>query len=62
MLVMAAPFHAITRETLGIAYRWTQPFVLDDSRYCATFGSPQFTPLDEALAATIAPVQNGAPA
>ncbi len=58
MLRMAAPFHRISRESLGIAYQWTEPFVLDSTKFEAAFGPFATTPLDDAIAATlqIAPI------
>lgn len=53
MLRLAAPFHRISRESLAIAYQWTEPFVVDSSRFEATFGPFALTPLDEAIAATL---------
>ncbi|MDJ0953602.1 MAG: NAD-dependent epimerase/dehydratase family protein [Acidimicrobiia bacterium] len=53
MLRLAAPFHKISKETLGIAYQWTDPFVVDDSRFRAAFGSFETTSLDAAIATTV---------
>jgi nucleoside-diphosphate-sugar epimerase len=54
MLRLAAPFHRISRESLPLAYQWTEPFLVDDSAFRARF--PQFasTPLPHAVAATVA--------
>jgi nucleoside-diphosphate-sugar epimerase len=54
MLRLAAPFHRISRETLGILHQWAQPFVVDDSAFRSTFGPFEVTPLDEAVRATVA--------
>ncbi len=54
MLRLAAPFHRMSREMLGIAYQWIRPFVVDDSAFQATFGPFDVTPLPEAVATTVA--------
>jgi nucleoside-diphosphate-sugar epimerase len=54
MLRLAAPFHRISKETLGILYQWTGPFVVDDRRFQETFGPFETTPLDRAVADTVA--------
>jgi nucleoside-diphosphate-sugar epimerase len=54
MLRVAAPFHRISRETLGILYQWSQPFVVDDAQFRHTFGPFAVTPLDAAVRATVA--------
>ena len=53
MLMMAAPFHAISRESLAIYYQWDQPFVADSSRFESTFGPFERTPLSQAVAVTL---------
>ena len=53
MLMMAAPFHAISRESLGIYYQWDQPFIADSGRFESTFGPFERTPLTEAVAETV---------
>lgn len=53
MLRLAAPFHKISKETLDIAYQWTEPFVVDDSRFRSTFGPVATTPMDEAVRNTV---------
>ncbi len=53
LLMMAAPFHAISRESLGIYYQWDQPFVADSSRFESTFGPFDRTPLTEAVTVTL---------
>jgi nucleoside-diphosphate-sugar epimerase len=53
MLRVASPFHRISKETLGILYQWTQPFVVDDSAFRETFGPFTLTPLDEAVRVTV---------
>jgi nucleoside-diphosphate-sugar epimerase len=54
MLRMAAPFHRISKETLGILYQWTDPFIVDDRKFHDTFGPFVTTPLDTAVADTVA--------
>ncbi|MEZ5114654.1 MAG: NAD-dependent epimerase/dehydratase family protein [Candidatus Nanopelagicales bacterium] len=58
MLRLAAPFHAISREMLAIGYQWTQPFVVDDSRFRAAFPQYQDTPLPEAVATSVSWYRN----
>lgn len=53
MLRLAAPFHRMSREMLGILYQFTDPFVVDDSRFRREFGPFDDTPLDEAIARTV---------
>lgn len=54
MLRVAAPFHRISRESLGILYQWTQPWIADDSAFQATFGPFAPTSLEVAVKATLA--------
>jgi nucleoside-diphosphate-sugar epimerase len=53
MLRLAAPFHRISRETLSIAYQWTQPFVVDDSDFRARFPDFTVTPMGRAVRETV---------
>lgn len=53
MLMMAAPFHKISRESLEMVYQYTQDFVVDDSKFQEAFGPFATTPLDEAILATV---------
>lgn len=53
MLRVAAPFHRISRESLGILYQWDSPFIADDDKFQRVFGPAAATPLDEAIAATV---------
>ena len=53
MLRLAAPFHRISKETLGILYQWSQPFVVDDAAFQDAFGPFAVTPLDEAARVTV---------
>jgi nucleoside-diphosphate-sugar epimerase len=50
MLYMAAPFHAMSRESLGVYYQWTEPFVADSSRFDSTFGPIDCTLFEAATA------------
>jgi nucleoside-diphosphate-sugar epimerase len=54
MLRIAAPVHRESRELLPIAYQWTRPYEVDDSAFQETFGPFSVTPLQEAIAATVA--------
>jgi nucleoside-diphosphate-sugar epimerase len=61
MLAVAAPFHRISRESLAIAYQWTEPFIVDDSAFRARFPEFAVTALDRAVADTVAHERAGAP-
>lgn len=52
-LRVGALFSKDAREMLELSYQWTGPFVADGSRFEATFGPLELTPLDEAVRATI---------
>lgn len=54
MLRLASPFHRISRESLPLAYQWTESFVVDDCAFRARFPDFVSTPLAEAVAATVA--------
>lgn len=54
MLKLAGLFVPMAREVGVVLYQWTEPFTSDWSAYEAAFGPFERTPLDEALAATIA--------
>ncbi len=54
MLRLAAPFHRISRESLGILYQWTRPYEVDASAYQVWLGPLEVTPLQDAVAATVA--------
>jgi nucleoside-diphosphate-sugar epimerase len=54
MLKVAGLFVPMAREVGVVMYQWTAPFVSDWSAFEAAFGPFGRTPLDEALAATIA--------
>jgi nucleoside-diphosphate-sugar epimerase len=54
MLWLAAPFHKISKEMLEILYQWTDPFVVDDSKFLEVFGPFERTPLDEAVRTAVA--------
>lgn len=53
MLRMAAPFHKISKESLAIAYQWTDPFVADAGKFHSILGPFEVTPLDDAVRATV---------
>jgi nucleoside-diphosphate-sugar epimerase len=53
MLYMAAPFHTMSREGLGVHYQWSEPFVADSSRFESTFGPFETTPLATAVGETL---------
>lgn len=53
VLRIASPFHKISKETLGIVYQWTSPFVVDDAKFQQAFGPFATTPLDEAVRDTV---------
>ncbi len=53
MLRMAAPFHRMSAETLGILYQWSQPFVVDDAAFRDAFGPFALTPMREAVETTV---------
>ncbi len=53
MLRFAAPFHAMSRESLEVMYQWTDEFVVDDSKFQRTFGPFDTTPLDQAVHTSI---------
>jgi nucleoside-diphosphate-sugar epimerase len=53
MLRLAAPFHKISKETLGIVYQWAEPFVADDAKFQRAFGPLEATPIDEAVRTTV---------
>jgi nucleoside-diphosphate-sugar epimerase len=53
MLRMASPFHKISKEALGVVYQWTEPFVVDDSKFLSTFGPFELTPIEEAVRTTV---------
>lgn len=53
MLRMAAPFHKISKEMLGIVYQWTDSFVADDSKFQRVFGPFDSTPRDESIRNTV---------
>ncbi len=53
MLRLAAPFHKISKETLGIAYQWAEAFVVDDAKFQRIFGPFEVTPLPSAVRTTV---------
>ena len=52
-LRLASPFHKISKETLGVLYQWTEPFVIDDARFHRAFGPFEVTPLPDAIRTTV---------
>jgi nucleoside-diphosphate-sugar epimerase len=52
-LRLAAPFHKISKETVGILYQWTDSFVADDAKFQRVFGPFEPTPLEEAVQTTL---------
>jgi nucleoside-diphosphate-sugar epimerase len=54
MLRIASPFHKISKETLGIVYQWSEPFVVDDGKFQRVFGPFEVTPLADAVRTTVA--------
>ncbi len=53
MLSLVGLFSPIVREMKELTYEFEEPYIVDDSRFRAAFGA-QTTPLDEAVAATVA--------
>jgi nucleoside-diphosphate-sugar epimerase len=53
MLRLAAPFHRISRESLPLAYQWTEPFLVDDSAFRDRFPDFRSTPMAQAVATTV---------
>ncbi len=54
MLRLAAPFHRISRESLPLAYQWTEPFLVDDAAFRTRFPDFASTPMDVAISTTVA--------
>lgn len=54
MLRIAAPFHRISRESLGVLYQWTEPWIADDAAFQSTFGPFAATPLGIAVQDSVA--------
>lgn len=50
MLMSAAPFHSISRESLGVLYQWDRPFVVDDSKFRSVFGDFDDTTVEDGVA------------
>jgi nucleoside-diphosphate-sugar epimerase len=53
VLRLAAPFHRISRESLGVLYQWTGPWIADDTVFQSAFGPFAPTPLDLAIKSTV---------
>ncbi|WP_333679452.1 NAD-dependent epimerase/dehydratase family protein [Dyella sp.] len=54
LTALAAPFTETLRELRKMRYLWKTPVRLDDAKLAALLGSRPYTPLDEALRATLA--------
>lgn len=54
LLSIAGLFDASIRAAADISHLWTHPILLDGSRYQARYGPPPITPLDTAMATTVA--------
>jgi nucleoside-diphosphate-sugar epimerase len=54
LLVLGAAFVTTFRELLEMRYLWRVPLGMDNSRLRAVIGTEPHTPLDEAVAATLA--------
>ena len=54
MLSLAGVFSPMIREIKETAYQWTDPWVVDTSKFQSTFGPVAETPLPEAIAETVA--------
>ncbi|WP_109126927.1 NAD-dependent epimerase/dehydratase family protein [Dyella sp. C11] len=55
---LASPFHETMRELCKMRYLWREPVQLDDARLAAFLGGHLYSPLDDAVHATL--VANGA--
>lgn len=53
-LTLAAPFVPLFRELKEMRYLWREPVRMDNARLVALIGAEPHTPLDEAVAATLA--------
>ena len=53
VLRLASPFPKISKETLGILYPWSQPFVVDDSAFRQAYGPLVYAPLDNAVRSAV---------
>jgi hypothetical protein len=51
---LLAPFWGLMRELVEMRYLWDEPFKLDNAKLVSFLGAEVRTPLDEALAATLA--------
>ena len=61
MFRLAAPFHKPSRELLAIRYQFEEPFVVDDTSFRAAMPDFMVTPLESAVAETVAWYRDGAP-
>ena len=54
LVYVAAPFNTTMRELLEMRYLWRRSITLDNVRLRARLGAEPHTPLDAAVAATVA--------
>ncbi|MDA3876076.1 MAG: NmrA family NAD(P)-binding protein [Halothiobacillus sp.] len=54
LLYLAAPFSTFARELIEMRYLWNAPLRLDNRKLLAVLGNEPHTPLDDAMAATLA--------
>lgn len=54
MAVLAAPFVTMFREVMEMRYLWNEPLRLDNARLVQALGREPHTPLDQAVARTLA--------
>lgn len=52
-LKLAAPFHRLSRELVGMRYIWQNPIRFDNRRLLETLGEEPHTPLDDAMHRTL---------
>jgi nucleoside-diphosphate-sugar epimerase len=53
LVSLASPFVTTFREMLEMRYVWREPVHLDNTRLVAELGREPYTPLDEAVEATL---------
>jgi hypothetical protein len=51
---LASPFMPMWRELVAMHYLWERPHRLDDSALAALIGPVRYTPLQQAVTATLA--------
>lgn len=54
LMMLGSPFVTVLREMKETRYLWEQPLRMDNARLVAAIGAEPHTPLDEAVAATLA--------